>query len=253
MPILSLKTRVEVIELFYKEKGFYISLACGIVALIAFAVICYNLIGGTGDGDGDSAMIAEATASPTAVPTEEPVVKESMSKATATKVPEKTEKPKATKAPEKKTVETDAEPMKNTLHFDQELGLLWPVNGEILMDYSADQVVYFKTLAQYRTNPAILIAAKEGDVVKASADGIVADIVSSEETGRTVTMEIGDNFSVKYGQLKEVAVQKGDTVSEGQVIGKVAAATSYYLKEGTNLYFQVLEKDVPVNPMLLLR
>ena len=121
------------------------------------------------------------------------------------------------------------------------------------MEYSADRVVYFKTLAQYRTNPALVIGAKEGTDVKASADGVVTSVETSEETGRTVTMSIGDDFTVSYGQLQDVAVGQGDKVSEGQVIGKIAKPSKYYTEEGSNLYFQVKEKKETVNPMLLLR
>ena len=115
------------------------------------------------------------------------------------------------------------------------------------MEYSADKVVYFKTLAQYRTNPALLLEAKEG------ADGIVESVETSEETGRTVSISIGDGFTVVYGQLKDVSVSKGDMVSEGQVLGKIAEPTKYYKEEGTNLYFQVKENKTTVNPMLLLQ
>lgn len=115
------------------------------------------------------------------------------------------------------------------------------------MEYSADKVVYFKTLAQYRTNPALLIEAKEGMDVKASADGIVESVETSEETGRTVSISIGDGFTVVYGQLKDVSVSKGDMVSEGQVLGKIAEPTKYYKEEGTNLYFQVKENKTAIN------
>lgn len=250
--------------MFYKEKGFYISLVCGIVALLAFAAICYSLVGGTGDGDGDS-MLAQESQEPARTP--EPETEETSAQGAedetdgendeeddeeeegGEKAARNTQEPEATP----RAVETDAEPVKNNLHFDQETGLLWPLEGEILMEYSADEVVYFKTLAQYRTNPALLIEAKEGADVKASADGIVTDISTSEETGRTVTMDIGNDFTVVYGQLKGITVQKGDSVTEGQVIGRIAAPTSYYSMEGTNLYYQVKEKQNPVNPMLLLR
>ena len=121
------------------------------------------------------------------------------------------------------------------------------------MEYSADKVVYFKTLAQYRTNPALLLEAKEGMDVKASADGIVESVETSEEPGRTVSISIGDGFTVVYGQLKDVSVSKGDMVSEGQVLGKIAEPTKYYKEEGTNLYFQVKENKTTVNPMLLLK
>lgn len=240
--------------MFYKEKGFYISLACGIVALVAFAAICLNLVGGDTGDDGDQAPIA-AEATPSTSPTKEPAAQEASSsqvqQGARQKVVEEPEETKPTATP--KTVETGAKPVKNKLHFDQEMGLLWPINGEVLMSYSADKVVYFKTLAQYRTNPALLIAATEDEPVKASADGVVTDITTSEETGRTLTMDIGDNFTVSYGQLKGITVEKGDSVSEGQVIAKVAAPTKYYSMEGTNLYYQVREKEETVNPMVLLR
>ena len=116
--------------MFYKEKGFYISLACGIVALVAFAAICMNLMSDdTGNGD-ESPIVAESTSTP--APTEEPETQEVSSHDVVQEVPQPTKKPKPTTVPE--TVETNAEPVKNKLHFDQEAGLLWPVNGDILMD-----------------------------------------------------------------------------------------------------------------------
>lgn len=234
--------------MFYKEKGFYISLLCGIVALVAFGAICVNLMGSENDGEGDTPIVAEETPQPTMTP--EPKTEETSSKEVKSEV----KKEKKTPKPTKKTVKTAAKPVtKNNLHFDQETGLLWPVEGEVLMEYSADKVIYFETLAQYRTNPALIISAEVGQEVKASSDGIVTDITTSEETGRTLTMSIGDNFTVCYGQLKEITVQKGDHVSEGQVIGKVADPTKYYSMEGSNLYYQVKEKQEPVNPMVLLR
>lgn len=225
-----------------KEKGFYISLACGVIAIAAFAVICMNL--------GDDGGTPVAVASPTPVPTiaVTPEVKEVSGNNAKSEVKKAGKTPK----PTKKAVKAQSKAVKNKLQFDQEAGLLWPVKGDILMEYSADKVVYFKTLAQYRTNPALLIEAKEGTDVKASADGVVASVTTSEETGRTVTVSIGNDFTLTYGQLKDVAVGKGDQVSEGQVIGKIAKPTKYYTQEGANLYFQVKEKENSVNPMLLL-
>jgi len=228
--------------MFFKEKGFYISLACGVIALAAFAAICMNL----GSGEEKSPVaVASATPAPTMAAT--PETKEASSGNARSEVKES-----PTPKPTKKAVRTQSKSVRNKLEFDQEAGLLWPLKGDIIMEYSADKVVYFKTLAQYRTNPALIIEAKEGSDVKASADGVVKSVMTSEETGRTVTVDIGDDFSVTYGQLKDVAVAKGDTVSEGQVLGKIAKPTKYYTEEGANLYYQVKEKDQTVNPMLLL-
>lgn len=235
-----------------KEKGFYISLLSGIVCIAVIGAICMNMFGKSEDTE-ENVPIAEETE--LVVPT--PSV--------ATKEPQKTEEKNATEASSKhvKSEVKEEKPKKketmgkvsaeDKLHFDQETGLLWPVEGDILIEYSADKVVFFPTLSQYKTNPAMIIASEVGESVKASAAGVVKSIEKNEETGTTVTMSIGDGFKVVYGQLKDVTVSKGDAVSEGQVIGKIAKPTKYYSVEGANLYYQVKQKNETVNPLVFLR
>ncbi|MBB2184638.1 M23 family metallopeptidase [Lachnospiraceae bacterium MD1] len=140
------------------------------------------------------------------------------------------------------------------LSFKADEGLLWPVNGNVIMNYSMDHTIYFATLMQYKCNPAIIIDAEVGTEVKAAATGIVSSIdTDNEETGLTVTVNIGDGYSVVYGQLDNVSLEVGDMVNEGDIIGTVSEPTKYYTLEGSNLYFQVLENEQTVNPMLLLR
>jgi len=139
------------------------------------------------------------------------------------------------------------------LSFDRDEGLAWPVNGNVIMNYSMDRTVYFATLMQYKVNPAIIIDAEVGAEVKAAADGVVTKIETNEETGLTVTMDIGDGYSVVYGQLENLKIDVGDFIAQGEVIGTIAKPTKYYTVEGSNLYFQVLEDGKTINPMLLLR
>lgn len=146
-----------------------------------------------------------------------------------------------------------AETMAKQLSFKEEKGLLWPVSGDVLMKYDMTGVTYFKTLAQYRSNPALIISAKEGAKVKAATDGEILSVKKRDETGTTVTMNIGNNYTLVYGQLKDVKVKAGDLVKEGDVIAAVASPSQYYSEEGANLYFQVKEKDATVDPLLLLR
>ena len=233
--------------MFYKEKGFYASVLAGIVAVAAICAVCLNMVDTKEESELPDTMVADETNAPQA--TETPVVREEA--AEVAKV-QPTVTPAATIKPEvKETVK--AQNTAATLHFNQETGLLWPVSGEVLMEYSPDKVVYFKTLQQYRTNPAILIESKVGTEVKNSADGIVKSVSDEDETGTTVTVEVGDDFSVVYGQLKNVTVKKGDNVKEGQTIGKIAKPSKYYSSEGPNLYYQVLQKKSSVNPLILLR
>lgn len=243
--------------MFYKEKGFYISLAAGIVAVVAFAAICINVLDADNGNNKpeEGGYLAEATFTPeppleevvTPTPVSEEVTK---MKPEGSAEPEKTETP-ATSKP-KKTVQANTN-NQTSLHFNQENGLLWPVSGKVLMEYSPDNVVYSKTLQQYRTNPGIVIGSKVGTSVKASANGVVTKVGTDDEMGRYVKMSIGDKFTVLYGQLKDITVQKGSSVKEGQVIGKVAKPSKYYSVEGANVYYKVENDGSTVNPMVLLR
>ena len=87
--------------------------------------------------------------------------------------------------------------------FNEEKGLIWPVKGDVLMKFSQNNTIYFKTLAQYKSNPAIEISADEGTKVIASAAGVVTDISKDDVTGTMVTTDIGGNYTVTYGQLKK--------------------------------------------------
>lgn len=136
-----------------------------------------------------------------------------------------------------------------TLHFTPETDLGWPLEGDVLLNYSMDQTVYFATLDQYKYNPAIIIAGKVNDTVRAAATGRITKIATNEETGTTVTMDLGDGYTAVYGQLKEVLYNKGAVVEAGNAIGYIAEPTKYYSVEGSNLYFELRKNDEPVNPM----
>lgn len=169
-----------------------------------------------------------------------------------------TKKPKETTKKPKETTKIKSEELQSvmkseTLHFKAENGLLWPVNGNVLMNYSADRVIYHETLEQFKCNPAIIIDAKVGTKVLNAATGIITSIENEDETGLTVTTSIGSGYSLVYGQLKDLKFKVGDTVKEGEVLGVVADPTKYYTVEGSNLYFKVMKDESTIDPMLLLR
>lgn len=133
--------------------------------------------------------------------------------------------------------------------FSQDSSLLWPVDGDVILNYSMDKSIYFSTLNQYKYHPAIVISAPVGSEVQCAADGKVSWITVDEETGTTLTMDLGNGYEAVYGQLKEVAVKEGDTVESGELLGYVSEPTKYYTLEGSNLYFQLLKDGEPQNPM----
>ena len=139
------------------------------------------------------------------------------------------------------------------LDFSEEDGLVWPIVGDVLINYSMDQTIYFPTLDQYKYNPAIVIAAAQGENISAAADGRVTSVSYDPGTGNTVVMELGNGYELTYGQLENITVSEGSFVHVGDGIGTVAAPTKYYSMEGTNVYFKLTKDGEPVNPMSKLQ
>ena len=138
------------------------------------------------------------------------------------------------------------------LNFTEDTIMLWPVNGEVVIDYSMDATTYFPTLDQYKYNPSLVVSAAVGDPVQAAANGQVMSISEDVETGTTLTMDMGNGYQAVYGQLKDVAVQEGQTVEAGTIIGYVNDPTRYYVEEGANLYFAMTKDGAPVDPMIYI-
>lgn len=135
------------------------------------------------------------------------------------------------------------------LSYSEATEMLWPVDGNVIMNYSMDQTVYFATLDQYKYNPAMIIAGDAGSQVVASARGIVKSIEEKVDTGLTMTLDIGSGYELVYGQLKDLQFQEGSLVEAGEMIGYVQQPSRYYTVEGCNLYFQVLKDGVAVDPL----
>jgi len=152
-----------------------------------------------------------------------------------------TEEPKETAEKTASTVDA--------LHFSKEQGLMWPMQGDVIMDYSMDATVYFATLDQYKYNPAVIIAGNVNDKVYSAARGQIQGIENDEVTGCTVTVNLGDGYQAIYGQLKELNFEVGDYVEAGHVLGYISEPTKYYSVEGSNLYFELLKDGVPVDPV----
>ena len=144
-------------------------------------------------------------------------------------------------------------PMEKPLSFSEKDVLLWPVDGNVLMNYSMDQTIYFPTLDQYKYHPAIVIQGEVGQDVMCGADGRIDRIEEDDELGMVVYVDFGSGYEGVYGQLSEIAVEEGSLVQPGVKLGVIGEPTHYYAKEGPNVYFQILKDGAPVNPMDLLQ
>lgn len=135
------------------------------------------------------------------------------------------------------------------INFTESSLMEWPVNGQVVLDYNMDNTVYFPTLNVYKLNPAVAISAEVGAPVAAVANGKIVSVLENEETGTTVTVDMGNGYQAVYGQLKDVPFQAEEYVTAGAVLGYINEPTKYYTEEGANLYFSLSKDGVSLDPM----
>lgn len=129
-----------------------------------------------------------------------------------------------------------------------------PVQGEIVRGYSYPLPVWVDTMEHYRSVKGIDIGSAVGTDVKAVADGVVEKVDNNKaELGQYVLIKHANGLITVYSNLDEkVSVKNGDTVKQGQVIGKVGKTATTFIEEkyGDHLNFQVINttKNEQVDP-----
>ena len=140
----------------------------------------------------------------------------------------------------------------------------WPVQGEVVVPYTDESTTYWfsDSLNQTMRTFGICISAKEGQAVKAVADGKVIDIVDDSSTlksdmpyvAKTMIVDHGNGYITRYGFQNGVPNKGllGKAVKAGDVLGKAGKPTGAFIKQGDNIYLQALHNKKVINPLELL-
>ena len=136
-----------------------------------------------------------------------------------------------------------------TLNFTEASRMAWPIEGNVILDYSMESTIYFPTLDQYKCNPGIVIQGEISEPVVAPANSRIAEVGSNEEIGEFVVLDLGNDYTVTCGQLKEIQAEAGDYLEKGQILGYVAEPTKYYCVEGSSVYVEMDHQGAPVDPL----
>ncbi|MDO4314787.1 MAG: peptidoglycan DD-metalloendopeptidase family protein [Oscillospiraceae bacterium] len=124
-----------------------------------------------------------------------------------------------------------------------------PLQGEVLTAFSVDQLVYNATLEDWRTHDGVDISAEPGTSVLAACSGTVASVADDALMGTTVTIRHDGGYQTTYANLQaEPAVEKGDVVSAGQIIGAVGDTAAAEAAQGPHLHFSVTKDGDAVDP-----
>ena len=99
----------------------------------------------------------------------------------------------------------------------------------------------------YIQNSGVAYASNNVFDVVAVLDGTVNDVKEDELLGKIIEVKHDNNVISVYQSLSEVQVKKGDTVTQGMVIGK--SGTSNISKDlGNHLHFELIINGSNVNP-----
>ena len=129
----------------------------------------------------------------------------------------------------------------------------WPVQGEVLTNYSVETLAYDVTMADWRTHAGVDIAAAAGTEVRAPASGVVVEVTEDVMLGTTVVIDHGGDLTTTCANLASVpTVEVGDEVTVGDIIGSVGNTAIAESALASHLHFSVEREGQSVDPMELL-
>lgn len=133
-----------------------------------------------------------------------------------------------------------------------EYSYIMPVDGEIIREFSIDEVVYLKTIDMWKIHEGVDISASIGDTVVAIEKGTVVDINTSEFYGVTIEIDHGNGYTSRYSNLDEkVKVEIGDDVKKGQEIAIIGNTASGESADESHLHFEIMKNGEYIDPEIL--
>lgn len=144
-------------------------------------------------------------------------------------------------------------PIGNKVNDTKETKYIMPIQGEIIKEYATEKLVYSETLGMWKTHPGIDIKAKLNDRVKSVSNGTVVKIEKDNFYGNVVKITDDKGYTFVYSNLdSDVQVKQGDSVKQGQILGKVGISATGELQDATHLHFEVIKDKEQVNPLDLI-
>lgn len=125
---------------------------------------------------------------------------------------------------------------------------MWPVKGGTISSAYGSRVGPIE--GGYEWHQGIDIAVDFGEPVYASAAGKVEQAGWNGGYGRYVKIAHGNGYESAYGHMSSLAVEAGQQVSKGEIIGFVGSSG---YSTGPHVHYEVFVDGSPVDPSYLLK
>ncbi len=123
---------------------------------------------------------------------------------------------------------------------------MWPTDGWLSAAYGYRSDPF---TGEREFHPAVDISTRRGQPVYATALGRVSAASRSGNYGNLIEIDHGFGLNTRYGHLAQFAVNPGDTVGRGDLIGYAGAtgrATGYHV------HYEIWANGRTINPLRLL-
>lgn len=125
---------------------------------------------------------------------------------------------------------------------EQRSGLVAPVPGQMNSSYGMRR---HPILGYRRMHSGVDFRARHGTPIVAVTDGRVTGAGRMGGCGNAVRLRHGGNLDTRYCHMSRIAVQNGQTVRRGQVIGYVGSTG---LSTGPHLHYEMYRGGRAINP-----
>ena len=128
-----------------------------------------------------------------------------------------------------------------------------PVDGEIINNFSGDELVFSNTMRDWRVHRGVDIAAPLGTQVRAAAAGVVEQVYVDDMLGVVVVIGHGNGLHTLYASLQsEEFISVGTRIQAGEIIGGVGGTAVSEIADGPHLHFEVHRNGTQIDPLSML-
>ena len=118
----------------------------------------------------------------------------------------------------------------------------WPVSGRVISDFGVN--------GNGQRNDGINIAAPLGTPIRAAASGTISYAGNElKGYGNLILIKHDDGYVTAYAHAESIVVNRGDTVTKGQIIGYAGTTGDVTTPQ---LHFEIRHGVQPVNPRTML-
>lgn len=126
-----------------------------------------------------------------------------------------------------------------------------PFPGRVLNAYSGDELVFNRTLGDWRTHNGVDYACAAGERVCSPAAGRVTDTATEDRWGGVVSIEDSAGRLWRVCGVAEPAVEPGETVTAGQLLGTVGSIDCECAEED-HIHLEVMQNEHWLDPAGIL-